>query len=601
MTSTTELQVLISAKDEATPALKGLSETLSANKETLLAVGAAAGIAFAGIASFAKSSIDAANESASVQAQLDAVLKSTGDTVSHTSQIFVQGSGSVVVAQNESAKAVKAHAKEVKANATELLQAQQHLKTYQNELESTTARVSDMSKELTNGKVKTASWNAQYDLAKKKVVDLKENIALATSEISKHSTVTSSTTNVIKGHYETVTKAAEFTRQGLIDLSKSLEQTTTFSDEAVLSTENLLLTFTAIGKNTMPGATQAVLDMSTALGEDTKSAAIQLGKALQDPIKGITALRRVGVDFNDDQKSVITALVKTGQTAKAQQIILAELNKEFGGSAAAAAETYAGKQKQLENQINDVQETIGNQLIPILTQVVSAIVPIITSVGKWIEQHPTLTRNIILLAGGLTGLVTLITAVAGAMVVLNAVSLPIVGSILAITAVIAGVVLIAYNLYNIIQDLSTFWPETWLGIKIISQEVFSDILGFIQPIIDAFNKIISLASQVGSAVSGIVGKAGSVVSGAVSSVTNAITGKRASGGTVFSGSSYLVGENGPEIFSPAFSGSIQPNGGSGGGGVVININGGTYLSQDAANKLGNMIVDQLKRRTRLGL
>lgn len=145
-------------------------------------------------------------------------------------------------------------------------------------------------------------------------------------------------------------------------LSKSLQKATTFSDEEVRSAENLLLTFTSIGKDIFPQATKTVLNMATALGEDTKSASIQLGKALQDPILGVTALRRVGVNFNDAQKDVIKNLVETGHSAEAQRLILKELETEFGNSAEAARHTFGGSLKALQNQLNDVEESVGGAI-----------------------------------------------------------------------------------------------------------------------------------------------------------------------------------------------------------------------------------------------
>lgn len=153
-------------------------------------------------------------------------------------------------------------------------------------------------------------------------------------------------------------------------LANSLQKTTKFSDEEVRSAENLLLTFTAIGKDIFPQATKTVLDMATALGEDTKSASIQLGKALQDPILGITALRRVGVNFSDKQKDVIQSLVDTGKKAEAQKLILKELQVEFGGSAEAAGKTFAGQLAILKNSFNDVQESIGLVIVKGLTPLV---------------------------------------------------------------------------------------------------------------------------------------------------------------------------------------------------------------------------------------
>lgn len=156
-------------------------------------------------------------------------------------------------------------------------------------------------------------------------------------------------------------------------LSKALQKTTKYSDEEVRSAENLLLTFTSITKDIFPDATKIVLDMSTALGQDLKSSSVQVGKALQDPILGVTALRRVGVNFSDAQKDVIKNLVDTGRKAEAQKLILKELQTEFGGSAEAAGKTFAGSLARLKNAFNDIQETIGVTIVRFLTPLIQKV------------------------------------------------------------------------------------------------------------------------------------------------------------------------------------------------------------------------------------
>jgi hypothetical protein len=142
-------------------------------------------------------------------------------------------------------------------------------------------------------------------------------------------------------------------------LGEKYQNLTTFEDDAIISAQNLLLTFTKISKDIFPQTTETVLNMSQALGQDLKSSAIQLGKALQDPITGITALRRVGVNFNDAQKDMIEGLVKSGRLLDAQKVILKELNTEFGGSAMAARQTFGGSLLYLQNMFSDLQETFG--------------------------------------------------------------------------------------------------------------------------------------------------------------------------------------------------------------------------------------------------
>jgi hypothetical protein len=164
---------------------------------------------------------------------------------------------------------------------------------------------------------------------------------------------------------------AGVTSQQAQDLASSLSAANGVSmaaDDAVLKGENLLLTFTNIGSDVFPQATQTMVDMAQAMGTDVSGGAIQLGKALNDPTQGLTALTRVGVTFTDAQKNQIKTMQDAGDMAGAQKVILDELSKEFGGSAAAAADTFAGKQMQLSEAFKNVEQSVGDTLVPLLTQ-----------------------------------------------------------------------------------------------------------------------------------------------------------------------------------------------------------------------------------------
>lgn len=158
--------------------------------------------------------------------------------------------------------------------------------------------------------------------------------------------------------------AAGVSAEMALELAQALQKQTTYGDEAILSAENMLLTFTKIKSDVFPEAIKTVLDMSTALGQDTKNSAIQLGKALNDPITGVSALRKVGVTFNETQQETIKKLVESGKVMEAQKIILKELAVEFGGSSQAEANSFAGAIKQLSNELSDAKEEIGNELMP---------------------------------------------------------------------------------------------------------------------------------------------------------------------------------------------------------------------------------------------
>jgi len=202
--------------------------------------------------------------------------------------------------------------------------------------------------------------------------------------------------------------AAGVTGGQLIKLADSLQKTTKFSDEAVMGAENLLLTFTNIKDEVFKDSIPLILDMSQALGQDLKSSSIQLGKALNDPIQGITALSRVGVSFTEKQKDTIKALVDTGKTAEAQRIILKELSTEFGGSAEAAGKTFGGRMEILKNQIDGVKESIGGAIIKGLTPLMSKIAEFVASdkfqewlakVGDWMSDNLPKAMNWIINTG----------------------------------------------------------------------------------------------------------------------------------------------------------------------------------------------------------
>jgi hypothetical protein len=166
---------------------------------------------------------------------------------------------------------------------------------------------------------------------------------------------------------------AGVTKQQALDLATSLGNVTTFGKQTTLSVENLLLTFTKIGSKIMPEVTEAALNMATTFHEDASSAAIQLGKAMNDPVAGVTALRRVGVMLTAQQQEQVKAMVKVGDVAGAQKVILAELATETGGSARAAGETFSGQMAILGNAITGTGGAMVNSILPAITTFVNMI------------------------------------------------------------------------------------------------------------------------------------------------------------------------------------------------------------------------------------
>jgi len=153
--------------------------------------------------------------------------------------------------------------------------------------------------------------------------------------------------------------AAGFTVSELSKIAGELQGATTFGDEEILDLQARLAAFTRITGENFTAATKAALDLATAMGTDLKSAAQVVGQSLNNPLLGITRLRRSGIEFTKTQQDLIKGFVATGQTAEAQSVILGELNKIYGGSAPAAADTFAGAIEQLKKAFGDLFEGNG--------------------------------------------------------------------------------------------------------------------------------------------------------------------------------------------------------------------------------------------------
>ena len=162
--------------------------------------------------------------------------------------------------------------------------------------------------------------------------------------------------------------AANFSLGEMKKYASSLQELTTFGDEAILSAQAMLLGISGpLTQQNIKGVTEAMLDMSTAMGIDLKQSAQTLGIVLGNPSEGLTRLRRNGVDFTESQKEMIKQLVKSGKKSEAHGFILDALSKKFGGQAKAAAKD-TGAIKQMKNTFGDLAEVIGKELSPLVIQ-----------------------------------------------------------------------------------------------------------------------------------------------------------------------------------------------------------------------------------------
>ncbi|WP_217915862.1 peptidoglycan DD-metalloendopeptidase family protein [Miltoncostaea marina] len=215
---------------------------------------------------------------------------------------------------------------------------------------------------------------------------------LGLDEAREQEAVAARTANVIK----TTGGAANVTAAQVEKLAAAIQRQTGSADDAVQAGANMLLTFRNIrneagaGNDIFNQTVRITNDLSVAMGTDMQQASIQVGKALNDPVRGITALQRVGITFNETQREQIKNFVESGRTMDAQKVILRELEAQFGGAASAEGESTEALQ-QLQRMTEDAAESFASGLLPIITRFArfaqTELIPRIRDVVNFIKRN----------------------------------------------------------------------------------------------------------------------------------------------------------------------------------------------------------------------
>ncbi len=150
------------------------------------------------------------------------------------------------------------------------------------------------------------------------------------------------------------------TAEELSELADQLEAATLFDDAEIKQAEAVLLTFRQVQGDTFREAISLATDLAALMGGDLQSAVLQLGKALEDPETGLTALRRSGISFTKDQQELIKSLVETGDRAQAMQIILDQVAGQIGGVATEQVDGLTGGLNALDDALGDFQKSLAN-------------------------------------------------------------------------------------------------------------------------------------------------------------------------------------------------------------------------------------------------
>jgi hypothetical protein len=209
-------------------------------------------------------------------------------------------------------------------------------------------------------------------------------IATSAKALSRIETINAQTNAVLKSMGTT----ANGTAKDIENLAGRLEALTATEAETIQEGANLLLTFKNIqnqagaGNDIFDQTAVAMVDLARAMGTTASGEAIRLGKALNDPVRGMAALTRVGIQFTEEQRNQIKVLQESGDIMGAQKIILAELQAQFGGSGAAYAATFAGQLELLNHELGALGEEAALVVMPALQELVRAFREIAPEAGE---------------------------------------------------------------------------------------------------------------------------------------------------------------------------------------------------------------------------
>lgn len=149
-------------------------------------------------------------------------------------------------------------------------------------------------------------------------------------------------------------------------LNAELVNLTGIASQTVDEAAAMALTFHNIGENEFPRMMESAADLATIMGTDLVGGIQQVAFALNDPIQGVTRLRRSGIQLSETQQQLVKDFVAVGDMASAQGIILGELESQFGGAAQAMRDTARGSQMAWEEALNYLRSEVGRGIEDVL-------------------------------------------------------------------------------------------------------------------------------------------------------------------------------------------------------------------------------------------
>jgi hypothetical protein len=437
--------------------------------------------------------------------------------------------------------------------------------------------------------------------------------------------------------------------KSLISFAKAQEMRIGVDENVVKNVQAQLLSFKLLSVSAgetggvFERTTQAAFDMAVVLKKDAGSQAIALGKALENPTKGLTALARGGTIFTEQQKDQIRVMQESGDLLGAQTLILEELESQYGG----AAEASANWSDRLTLAMGNIKESIGDSLTPAFERfAIFMVEKVIPPVQKFFdEDFPVMLQKFGAMASGLSESlapigealreafeipdgVSLLESLMDSIAALpdNPIFMELVDSFVKLTPellkLLPPLTQLTLSLLPIIIQITPFLThlvtllagafddaaveaDTLADSTVNVRDKFNDFLIKRTEFIPLLGLYVKAFVAIQDAIAGAITKLEQffrTLSGGPAGIRFEIKSGgagRAVGGPVSANRSYTVGERGPELFTPGVGGFITPNnrlGGSSGNTYNITVNAG--MGADGA-RVGEEIVSLIRKFERV--
>jgi hypothetical protein len=402
--------------------------------------------------------------------------------------------------------------------------------------------------------------------------------------------------DTLRGSYGRMTKSMGIDADEMLAVMKKTSQGT-ISENKLLLAANKAMSLGVV-KNTDEMAT--IMEIARVKGQ---TMGLSMEQAFGDLVTGLgrgsaMILDNLGITVKvgevNEQYAASIGKVASELTAEEQKMALVNAVVSQGKTELAnmgeVALTNQEKLAQMTTKLTDMKAEIGTQLLPYAVKLAETL-------SVWIERFTNLDsgiKTIIFVIAGFLAILGPLALIISSLITVGTAFGVVIGFLATpiglIAAAIAGVIIVGILLYKNWDTVKWAAGELW---KFLTK-TWGDGTDWLKKQID---KLIAwfddLIEKIKSAIDWIKKYSGyDAISGAVS---NVFGGGKAAGGFVSAGTSYIVGEKGPEMFSPSRNGYITPNNKmAGGGGINITITGNTLLDSRAGEKIGDLIIKRLK-------